>query len=958
MSSFPFLPPAMSDVRNLRREDILAARLASQGNLTASPASAGTLLSGGAKEEGSVQTQAVSSEGSSTPRRRHVVFPDPVSLRLLHSYLEEDECVQVVERRQKLQGYELYLVEQWACSRQSPTLVIATYTGDPDHSIVVGVLGIPADENDWSPRLRVYFKAIQQYHARPKDTPLGELMVTNLSSFPSALTVIPVPDGDIRAHRQSFIVNEDLKRLGCSGRSGMSLSEPTAATQAKFSQLYKTSDRVPIEQAVVELIKLCQVALLLFGKLEQEYIDGLLCDRTEAGINDWWTEIGSEYFNIEPTDGILGPTTVAALLGTLMGARNRLSWYGAPVAKDVFDIECTKRGIGYFQKAHKLERTRRLDRQTMLRLHTISAKAAAGEAGWGVQRAVKSTVEGFGGKRGEIVIGMVGGKDKGNIGDIETLDINKFISLAHGERAKWLWHGKARRSVAEHYEKPISDMGNMLFGKEVAASQPSRRTQSLPLGEDVEVKKKEEAAALYSATPTPGSTLSVAESPGDKDALHKAVLKSVAGKVSDARSGFGRFRDNINTGRLRGHNSRPSRDDTPASSYLSPAGSGVMRSDLMLSSPTMVGRAFTWKNKPEEYLAALRKEKEGDAVPGVASTTQSSGTPAAKESRSQSQQLDLSKLADALPEAAESLPPSRAEETRKDFLLTDASVANSVADPNDLQGPHLEADRQADTNLTVLQRRHSVAISTLTFTHPLNESRWPRRMSFSCAEEAVLGWEDILDLEEESPSDATHGGPLALAHHLSRVEAAQSLYERLLGLKQTLGPWVGDKVQCLEALDQDYAAQQEELQQLYYRLAEAYRRVKDSSQEMVAGERAHVTEAVKDVEVLAAKLEYEVNALASKAAEVEDGVRQFEAQVEIVELRAEELKAQLETESWVHWFVRTLTGIGTGPNITRGGPVAAAAAVVGDESRGEDREQPGRDDGARGGAREEEDAHS
>ena len=149
-------------------------------------------------------------------------------------YLEEDPSVSVVVRRDLLHGYELYLVEQWACSRQSPTLVIVTFTGDPRHSVVVGVLAVPADEKDWSPRLRVYFKARQQYHARPKETPLGELMVTNLSSFPSALTVISVPEGDIRKHRQAFIVNEDLKRLGCSGRSGMALTDPTPATQAKF----------------------------------------------------------------------------------------------------------------------------------------------------------------------------------------------------------------------------------------------------------------------------------------------------------------------------------------------------------------------------------------------------------------------------------------------------------------------------------------------------------------------------------------------------------------------------------------------------------------------------------------------------------------------------------------------------------------------------------------------------
>lgn len=154
-----------------------------------------------------------------TSKRRHCVFADPVAFR----YLEEDSATVVVERRGRLKGYELYIVEQWACSRVHPTFVITTYTGDPNHSVLVGVLGVPADEESWSPRLRVYFKAIAQFHARPKETPLGMLMVTNLSSFPSALTVIPVPDGDVRKHREDFLVNESLKRLGCSGRSGKHL---------------------------------------------------------------------------------------------------------------------------------------------------------------------------------------------------------------------------------------------------------------------------------------------------------------------------------------------------------------------------------------------------------------------------------------------------------------------------------------------------------------------------------------------------------------------------------------------------------------------------------------------------------------------------------------------------------------------------------------------------------------
>ena len=853
---------------------------------------------------------------SPSPQRRHVVFADPVAFR----YLEEDPSVEVVARRGILQGYELYLVEQWACSRQSPTLVIVTYTGDTNHSVVVGVLGIPADEKEWSPRLKIYFKAIQQYHARPKETPLGELMVTNLSSFPSALTVISVPDGDIRQHRQAFIVNEDLKRLGCSGRSGMTLAEPTKATQDKFMSLYKTSDRNSFSQSVLELIKLCQLALFIFGELDWEYIDGLLCDVTEKAINDWWTEIGSEYFIIEPTDGILGPTTVAALLGTLMGARNRLSWYGAPVGKDVFDIDNTKRAIGSFQKACKLERTRRLDYQTLRKLHTVSAKAATGDGGWGVQKAVKSTVEGFGGKRGELVIGMVGGKDKANMGDIETLDIDRFIGLAAGERAKWLWHGKPRRSALEHHD--TAEMANMIFGREEAQAQqqqPSRRVQSLPLDEAVEAqvqaRKPHESSSIYSAPP-PGSALSMAETPGDKDLPRRTVFKSVAGKVNDARSGFGRFRDAVGGG-LRGHAVRPSRDETPATGYMSPSISTLAQSAGALSSPvTMAGpaRAFTWKNKPEEYADGFRKEAEAESAPVSIHGMSNSDTPP-KDSKT------IPRLPGEPPDPPPQTDPagfpqsSRAGDIRRELVIGDASVAGSVADEGDLQGPFLVAERSANRTLAGLQRRHSINLPRISLERSLDDARWPHRLSFSAAEEAVLGWEDVVDLDEE-PAELEIGS--LVPQRAGQNEISRDLYHKIDVLQQEVKPWLTEKLSALEALDEVYGRQQEEVQSMYYALGEAFQRAKLSSEELIGEERAYAAEAVKDIEILQAKLEYEINALASKVEDVEDGVRQFEMQVEDVESRAEELKVQLETESWPHFIVRTLTGIGTGPNLTGG----------------------------------------
>lgn len=832
-------------------------------------------------------------------------------------FLLEDPSVDLIERERVLQGYELYLVEQWACSRKSPTLVIATYTGDPSHSAVVGVLGVPEDEKDRSPRLRVYFKAIQQYHARPKETEAGELMVTNLSSFPSALTVIAIPDGDIRKHRQIFIINEDLKRLGCSGRSGMTLSDPTPATQAKFLQLYKTSDRIPFFQSVLELVKMCQTALFIFDKLEQEYIDGLLCDVTETAINNWWTEIGSEYYNIEPTDGILGPTTVAALLGTLMGARNRLSYYGAPITKDVFDVDNMKKGIGTFQKAYKLERTRRLDRKTLLKLHNVTAKAAAGEGGWGVQKAVKSTVAEIGGKRGELVIGMVGGKEKAGIGDIETADFDRFISLVYGEKPKWLWHGKARRTGSDApHDHSMSEASGLLFGKdskEESGQANSRRTHSLPLDEEVEVRRKEDLSNVYSAPP-PGSTISMADSPGDRDASRKTVFRSVAGKVSDARSGFGRIRDAVGSN-LRGHASRPSKDETLDTAWSNtPSIATLAQSSAALSSPVVVNRAFTWKNRPEEYVDAFKKERDAEnaAVAAAHNMSEDGETPvpmtAFRDATRTLQGIPERQTSEDIPGGAES------SEIRRELVENDPSAAGSVVDDGDLKGPILEAERNSNIPVSYLQRRHSVNIASPVQECCLNESRWPRRLSFSEAEEALLRWEPVIDMDEEINTFDTFS---ALQQYHSTAEIARSLYGTIASLQLEIFPWVASKVSAVESLDETYTRQHESLQNVYYQLSDAYQRLKHSSSELLAEERAHLAEAVKDVEVLVAKLEYEINALVSKVQDVEDGVAQFEKQVEAVEARAAELKTVLETESWLHWAVRTLTGIGTGPNITR-----------------------------------------
>ncbi|PHH91637.1 hypothetical protein CDD83_10923 [Cordyceps sp. RAO-2017] len=875
--------------------------LASRAGTPARPSRPGPPDGASAPQDPPVQDGVVPPAFAAPIQRRNLVFPDPIAFR----FLEEDSCVEVVERRSVLRGYELYIVEQWACSRKSPTLVIATYTGDETHTIAVGVLAVPEDETLWSARLRVYLKAAQQHHARPKKTELGELLVTNLSSFPSALSVISVPDGDVHEHRSLFIVNEDLKRLGCSGRSGLTLTEPTEATQAKFQQLYRTSDRIPFLQSVTELIKLCQVALYMFEKLDQEYIDGLLCDVTETAVGDWWIEIGVEHYNFEPTDGILGPSTVAALLGMLMGARNRLHCCGAPVPKDVFDIEGTRRGVYQFQKQQKLNKTRRLDRQTLFRLHTATAKAVSGE-GWGVQKAVKSTVSEIGGKRGEIVMDMVSGKDKGGIADIETLDMDRFVSLAYGERPKWLWHGKPRRTPAELADHH-PDLNSTVLAKTEAGGQSTKRTQSLPLEDETEWRKREDGPASSSSFPLgPGGA--VADSAGERDALRRNVFKSVAGKMSDARSGLGRIKDAVGGGR-RGHAARSSitsRDDfAETGGPITSVSSCVPPSSTTSSSPAVAGRAFSWKNRPEDYVAGIR-QGDADVLPRLSDEPHDAGLLMAearfgkRPTEERSNRLDVDSTLDNI-----------GAEVRKDVVPRALLRSRPVADEKELQGPILDAVRNSSGRQLMMSRRHSCGVSDLCHREALNENRWARRMSFGDAEPAILTWTEIVDM-----TDAT--GDVECFE--ARAEEAGHLGRLISGIVHHVEPWVEEKLRAVGGLDERYARDSAELEHLYRQLGEACQRVRHSSDELLAAERSGLGEAVKEVELLLARLEYEIGGLVQKVNDVEDGVLDFERQVAEVERRAEELKVQLETESWLHWFVRTLTGVGTGPNITRAAP--------------------------------------
>ncbi|RPB04446.1 hypothetical protein L873DRAFT_1729578 [Choiromyces venosus 120613-1] len=816
--------------------------------------------------------------------RQLFVLCDPVAFR----YLEEETCTTVVHRHRTLPGYEVYFVEQWACSRIHPTFAISTYTGDPSHVVTIGVLNIPRDEAQWSPRLRVYFKAVTKFHARPKETPYGKLMVTNLSTFPSALTVIPVPDGDVRLHREDFIVNEDLKRMGCSGRSALSLSMPADASQTKYHQLYRTSDKIPFYTSVMELVRLCQVALTLFEKLKPEYADGLLCDITERGIYDWWTEFGTEFYNIEPSDGTLGPTTVAALLGMVLGAKNRLSSFGAPVPKDAFDLPQLKKAIYNFQRQQRIPRTRRLDRETMDKLQKATMKNGGGASSgdiFAVPRAIKSTVVDLGGR----AVGSSSAKVEGT--SIETADIEKFYSHLSGERCKYLWQGKPRKSQ--------SVTGNGVGGSAGTQTPPatvsmSRRNSvgggSISENEGITRDSGEFAAAPgYHVVSNPTSSSFGSNgggsviSPGSKEKesegkdisdLRKAVFKGMSGRMKGMKGVASAGADYV---RGRGHHGRPSTKDFGFyEDTMEHTGTATPPSGLRESERNEKDHKGPGENSVTSFLKLpfhtdslvgstgnfnLNVMSGGG---GVATGNHSAAASMYKEARDAEEDDDGEEFVDA------NLP-------RRQWIDCDEYRI-------------LECGRKRNKSFSEYQKkRYEVR----------HEEYWPRRLSFSVAEEAVLDT-GLLPSCDDDAQDETDLMLDILSRHAPNLQT--------LLADDRVSEWTDRKLTTLENIFAYLDSNAGNLEGDLRRGSEVVNSMGEATRDMIDRQTMDLKAAVREVEALGARLQYELGSVRGQMADVEDAVDGFGRNVEEVEERALGLGEAIE-RGWGEWLLAVVFGI-------------------------------------------------
>lgn len=341
------------------------------------------------------------------------MFHDFNAVKYFEKDMKLNEKVYVYEEVDVL-GFDLYLVEQWVMDRKIGT-VVATFTGNMESKIKMKKLTIQKKQSKYYPvKFQEYLNELVLNHCKTKPIEITPKIivqskenhdldqdhkdeshefennttydsnqveqvgfVTNLASLKSNLNLIPIPGGDPRLVETDFVVNSNLKKFQCCGRS-ISLISPNIsdAHADKFRQMYKIHNtNVPIRFAIRELVNVIQIALFYFDLLDPKYTDGLLCSKTDEAINTWWNLIGLPHYNFKPSTraGILPATTVAAIISLTLSVRIRLNIFGGcDVPKDPFDFENFMLSIGQFQKQVKFEKKRKLDLETLNKLFTIT----------------------------------------------------------------------------------------------------------------------------------------------------------------------------------------------------------------------------------------------------------------------------------------------------------------------------------------------------------------------------------------------------------------------------------------------------------------------------------------------------------------------------------------------------------------------------------------------------------
>ena len=616
----------------------------------------------------------------------------------------------------------------------------------------------------------------------------------------------------------------------------MSLNYPQPSTITRFHNVFCTSVQVPLYASVTGVVRFVQQALYLYGKLDISYADGLLCDKTESGITDWWSEIGADFFNVEPSDDtVFGPTSVAALIGLLVGAYNRLRELSAPL-KDPMNIADMKRAISHFQKTNKMNRTRRLDRATLDRLHRLTASKADDE-GMAVTRALKSTVAGLSGKGGEMIARGFGAKEKAGIAEVESLDISKVAELVIGPGLRWLWQGKNKGLSSA----PVEDFSGRVFSVD------------------------DQGAFIWS---------SKKDTSADGDLVH-------AVDPEDKERRTGKVREAV--GLTRHHHTQ------------SQSSHGIVRrdgSDPSVHAPSSARISHkTSKETFPAFEATLNEQNTTNTDPDTANELETNRQPARERSDTSRSYRHALRGADhqnkdspSTRKAQAEISQIRKELTQRKYQDFESSIRYELPTAKGL--------------------RKSISAIQLRGIGEGRASRLPRHLSFSLVSDAIESTREYETTVEEDTVEQSLSLEIRSNIVKAKLQQARSLAAKVVVIERALVPFAQSRVEKVEYVENDGQARLEELNNQYYQHLEEYQAMQATSSDLIAREKTSLTEALRSIEQLGQKLDYELDSLASRMQEVEEYVDDFEHRVVEIEASVKTLISQEEKDQRPSWYER------------------------------------------------------
>eukprot|EP00833_Pecoramyces_ruminatium_P002033 jgi/Orpsp1_1/1176065/evm.model.c7180000056275.1 len=245
-----------------------------------------------------------------------------------------------------LEGFQAYIVLDWVTDRTRFCKTIVVYTGNPEHKIhACSISLISSNRESYSGIIEDIFKQFKIDKAKPKTLSDNNIiMVTELISFPTSLTTLPLIDGDYESHK-----------LPCSGRGILTLNEPSAAQKEKFYQLYDIHPSVPFNFAILEIVKILQKSLYLLKMLTNPKCDdGLICNETIEAIKNYYKSMN--LLNTDIDTSWCNPTIVKEIIKEIIDLIFKLHVLGYQSQKDPFqDSGILRRQIISFKKNNGLK---------------------------------------------------------------------------------------------------------------------------------------------------------------------------------------------------------------------------------------------------------------------------------------------------------------------------------------------------------------------------------------------------------------------------------------------------------------------------------------------------------------------------------------------------------------------------------------------------------------------------